>query len=66
MKKLFLAVIVVALAFGFASCKSECECTVEVMGITTTVDVGEMSKSDCKKHTPAGAVAGATVKCSSK
>jgi len=45
MKKFFVAATVALFVFGFASCKSECECTVEG-GATTSS--GKISKSDCK------------------
>jgi len=46
MKKFFVAVVVAIFVLGFASCKSECECTVEGTGVTTSV--GKISKKECK------------------
>ena len=65
MKKLFVAAVIAMFVFGFASCKSECECTVG--GVTTSS--GKISKSDCKDVEKKANEAGmgiVTTKCVSK
>jgi len=46
MKKLFVAAVVAMFVFGFASCKSECECYLDGEPLPGTKQ--ELSKSDCK------------------
>ena len=66
MKKLFVVAVTLLFLLGFASCKSECDCTVETMGIKSTTSHGKMSKSDCKDVEKSANAAGGglvTTKC---
>lgn len=51
MKKVILAVAVIAMVAGFASCKktSKCVCTYEYAGVTVTTDAAEYNVKSCDK-----------------
>lgn len=38
MKKVFLALAIIASVACFSSCKKTCSCTVTVLGVSTTID----------------------------
>lgn len=48
MKKVFLALAVIAACASFASCKKTCECTVTVLGVSTSYEVNldDVKKDD--------------------
>lgn len=48
MKKLFCVLAMGALAFAFASCKADCQCTIhERSGETIYVNRGSMTNKEC-------------------
>lgn len=51
MKKVILAVAVIAMIGGFASCKktSKCQCTYKFEGVEITMDPAEYAVSNCSK-----------------
>ncbi|MCR5423473.1 MAG: hypothetical protein K6E93_01775 [Bacteroidales bacterium] len=66
MKKVLIALTVVAAAASFASCQKTCECTYKVGGISTvamvSLDDYEDAKS-CKDLTQINVAGAASVKC---
>ncbi|MCF0173120.1 MAG: hypothetical protein HUJ91_05265 [Bacteroidales bacterium] len=46
MKKIFIAVVAVAMTIGLSSCAKECKCKYEVLGVSTekTIELGDGQK----------------------
>lgn len=53
MKKTILALCAIALvSLAATSCKKTCTCTATVLGISSSVEVGEMTSSECEEYNP--------------
>jgi len=67
MKKLFVVLCVVVIAFAFTSCKKTCECTTILLGtVVSTVEYEVKGNENCAKFVTYDAITQSGIKCDKK